>query len=397
MTDHVREPVPRIAALRLDEAELQWAQQASTRGGRCELTLPAGTRTNATAALLYVGDEVKFAARVLSEGAGGDLRRKFLLTHLTALPDLTLTGFAQHLSVHKARPLFDWLRPVLGPQASTRVRELLTGWYPEVAVIFESVAEGPDPGLVQTRINDAKIFTGVELKPASSVGAPLVAWEEDFTIYDAGHMPGMRAVPSGDIRVQEFVDARSSSRLRIVKIDRKPVEGATGADLLYYHVGRDSFVLVQYKRMWRDGRVAYVADRDFEAQLAKLRSLDAASPDRSSEGADAEVNTVEQFRLNGETGYVKFVDPTRLGTDDDITSGLCMTAEQVTRYLGKGQRKFSTDSIPDYMTATTFAELVARGLIGSTRDASSRVRDVLKRLLLGQDVVLALFTTSNRV
>src|SRR5687767_7794093 len=70
-----------------------------------------------------------------------------------------------------------------------------------------------------------------------------------------------------------FTFTRSATvdrRMEVINIDSSKAETRLGADLIYYHVNTESFVLVQYKRLRQ--KLVQVDDR-FCDQMARMGKL----------------------------------------------------------------------------------------------------------------------------
>ena len=180
--------------------------------------------------------------------------------------------------------------------------------------------------------------------------------------------------------------------LTVANINRHASETATGADLVYYHVQRRSFVHVQYKRMKRvsdesPGQTwAYDEDRHIAVQMSSLLALDQGL----ATNTDADTNT--EYRLSPETGYFKFtkMDDYSQG-DAALVPGQYMSAgllDLTRRSRGGKLGRLRTDAGLPYLTNTLFAELVGYGLIGSRNAAHKDVADVIAGLTREKESVV---------
>ncbi|MBF6352876.1 hypothetical protein IU448_28265 [Nocardia flavorosea] len=149
-----------------------------------------------------------------------------------------------------------------------------------------------------------------------------------------------------------------------MNVNRTRIEENLGPDLLYYHVQRRCFVLVQYKRMEKENAVwRYRVDDHFRDQLSKMRDLDSAC---------AKVADRSDFRLTAEPGFVKICKLESFDIDSlSVVSGMCMPRAQVELHIGKFKETgksavFSYETVKDYMTSTLFSQLVAYGYVGSS-------------------------------
>ena len=212
-----------------------------------------------------------------------------------------------------------------------------------------------DPDAGSWKINELQ-KTYLTERPREDVGI----------IADACSFLGWKQQTTDGFGLATFSDGSGSS-LTIININRQPSETLTGGDLVYYHMQRNSFVHVQYKRMIRlpgshpANSWAYGEDRHFSNQLDALLSLD---------GAATVMSAAADYRLSAETGYFKFTMMEHYGPGDAaLVPGQYMSAsllDSVRRARGGRIKSLRSDdgTIP-YLTNTLFADLVGYGLIGT--------------------------------
>ncbi len=168
-----------------------------------------------------------------------------------------------------------------------------------------------------------------------------------------------------------------------MSVNRWAIETRLGPDLIYYHVQRRSFVLVQYKRMIREGSIwRYRVDDHFRDQLRVMRDLDERCRQAGDDG---------RFRLLSTPSFVKICRLDDLNIDSlSMVSGMCMPREQVEVYLAhpNSPQTFEYGIVRDYMTSTLFALLIANGYLGTGGASSDLVKQEIDNALNRRGSVL---------
>lgn len=221
---------------------------------------------------------------------------------------------------------------------------------------------------------------------------------EDTTIaYD-----GMRFLdfdriesPSGIVVFQ-----KGNERLAVVNVNRGPLERTTGADLIYINESFESFVLVQYKAMRREGSdpesVLYRPDQQLNVELERMRKIRVGADD----GLPA------SYRLNPATCFLKLCKPiVRLDRIQGLVSGMylpldyydVLTASSDVRGE-RGGTVLGYHTVHRHVSNDLFVSLVRGGWVGS-RGASTRKLEDLVRSGLSADrsVTVAASSTVNHL
>jgi hypothetical protein len=107
-----------------------------------------------------------------------------------------------------------------------------------------------------------------------------VALEDDLITHDIERFGSWLSLPSSQVAWRAFTDGRS--RIFVMNANRTAVERTLGVDVVYWHAERGSFVLVQYKKMQRQGsekqdrfKLIYRPDHNLESELERMRRVDA--------------------------------------------------------------------------------------------------------------------------
>jgi hypothetical protein len=184
--------------------------------------------------------------------------------------------------------------------------------------------------------------------------------------------------------------------LRVKNINFKDAETATGADLVYIRENPECVVLVQYKLLTSNkGSAAYFfRDKNgrLRKQVTKMLSFSTV-PTSDPSGVDV-------YRIAGDIGFVKFVEPTRPVRKTGelvIPDGRYHPAEGVLRMLNHpslGPKKGPIHLVDEWrsLDGETFAKLVRDQWVGSVGPVTEELLAILE--LSRQPLVLALEESS---
>jgi hypothetical protein len=101
--------------------------------------------------------------------------------------------------------------------------------------------------------------------------------EQSLIDYDISILPDMTSAPSGHADWRVFDDGHK--RLIVANTNMEPLELTLGVDVIYYNQIDNSFVMVQYKRMIREGPTGrselwYRPDNQLAIELNRMRIVD---------------------------------------------------------------------------------------------------------------------------
>jgi hypothetical protein len=177
---------------------------------------------------------------------------------------------------------------------------------------------------------------------------------------------------------------RDGHKLTIMNVNRHKIEETLGVDLLLYHHSYRSYVLVQYKRMTKDGEklVYRPTDKSYKSELARIDKFELASMTALS---------LEDYRLSEEFFYFKLCpadlkDPlsTKMIPGMYIPLSLWKLLLDSKSTLGnKGGRMVGYDNVGRYINNTLFVDLVQSGWVGSqiedTKKITSQIQAAISR------------------
>jgi hypothetical protein len=208
--------------------------------------------------------------------------------------------------------------------------------------------------------------------------------EHDMATQDASVFPGWQMSRS----IGGWFEFLNGGRRVLMKnIDFSSQETDTGGDLVYIRRNPDTALVVQYKRLHRptsrtpgwtfrnDGRIYRQLDKMLEVDCSLARTSFALG------GSD-------EYRLNEQIGFVKFVDARPLkSTGMEPLDGCYLPAQygrDVLRELedpdGKWKRAFNPRAVRN-IDSRTFVQLVKEGWIGSCAEGTEAISAKLLPML----------------
>ncbi|MGB6973811.1 MAG: hypothetical protein WBD67_03915 [Terracidiphilus sp.] len=163
-------------------------------------------------------------------------------------------------------------------------------------------------------------------------------------------------------------------RLRVWTVDRSPIERFTGVDLVFHNQDFNSLLLLQYKCLEsvRNGGWHYRLDRQFKAELARMKNTAANILGRSRE-----TERLEDIRLNEDAVYFKFCKRIPLVKQSgELAEGMVIALSTI-EVLLDGETTIRYDNGTRFLNNTTFATLARDGWIGSHGLSSKDYREIL--------------------
>jgi hypothetical protein len=184
-------------------------------------------------------------------------------------------------------------------------------------------------------------------------------------------------MPNRQVHIHTF--AHGDRRMEIVNVDASGVEARTGADLIYYHLNTQSFVLVQYKRLQR--RSLTVDDR-LRGQLARMDAL---------AGLNHQPSQPDDWRIGPDFGFVKLTDTMAHETPADrLIRGLYLPSSYVGMLLAQGSTRLGYDTVARYLSNKQFIEFAAHGLVGTIGVTVEQLQEIVNDLVdAGDSVAIA--------
>lgn len=232
------------------------------------------------------------------------------------------------------------------------------------------------------------LFDSGEGLASNSLNPSLFADNEDDLLFH-----DLRHFDEGGVLTEESASTSVYSKgdfsLLIANVNRKPLEHTLGVDLLYWDRVRNSYTLLQYKRLHKAGsgesrRWVYTKRSDIEAQLKKMRSLPPRKP-----------AVANDWRFLGSPFWFKFVKEDAFDPEDQSAlRGLYLPADYiefgltVNQFLGpQGGFELGYNNASS-LSRGPFIEMVRRGFSGSTAASSADILAIISSLSPERELVV---------
>lgn len=364
-------------------------------------------RTNWTtakpqAALLVDAEgDIRWMGRAIpaSGYAQSDTHRRINITEISAVwPPVPLSEIDKKVKLKVGRNL------AYGLQENGVGRHLLAAvseFYPELRDELSRLGRPRDvqyPRSDRTvRLNEQRDATGLlldiagvgreKLREAAAITEDLPSFlralpddrevsEESLINNDVSVIPGMLSIPGVHVDWRMFT--QGSNRIHVANANMEPLERTLGVDVIYYNQPADSFVLVQYKRLRKEGEGGwwYRPDKQFNDEMDRMRRVDGLcgpAPD-------------DDFRLHSEACWIKLCDPSStVENPESLIRGMYLPRVyfkgfiESSKSLGpKGGRRIGWDNVDRYLNNTHFIEMVKAGWIGTHGEASKHLAGIVQ-------------------
>jgi hypothetical protein len=204
------------------------------------------------------------------------------------------------------------------------------------------------------------------------------AHEDHLIKHDTERFTEWVNVPS--VRAGWHVFSQGRKKMFVMDANRTSVEATLGVDVVYFNEARDSFVLVQYKKMTREysqasGDVYYRPDSGLTAELERMRKVDQLCTQAPGE-----------FRLLETACWLKLCKPTPQLDPAKLVDGMYFARSHFEELLDtcrgpKGGTRIGYDNTPRHLTNTMFTDLVSGGWIGSRGPGTDEIRKLIRESL----------------
>lgn len=254
-----------------------------------------------------------------------------------------------------------------------RIREIFAQERDAVGVSFQ--LSGLDRSIIaESRAPDADTRV-----PVLATIPRLPAHEDHLIAHDTQRFADWVGNDASHLATRVF--SKGHLQLFVANVNRRPLEETTGVDLIYHHVNRDSFILIQYKKMERVGQDwEYRPDQHLRDQLKRMRMVEDAC-------AVSDKKPFSDYRLSAHPCWLKLCksEPT-IPSGDRLISGMYLSREHFewldehpTYAAGPRQGSvFGYHTVPRYLDNTTFTQMVQDGWIGTRGGASDLVREQIE-------------------
>lgn len=330
---------------------------------------------------------------------------------IDAVPIEALVDAIRPPSRSAARRVFDAGYGLLSEAASSDIRASLS--HPALEAIIATdplwMADAPDAAaqyrMERDAVNIALEIAGFDRELAlAHVPSPATAAhfldrestrsnEDEIVIDELDVFPGwdrfLALRPAGRV----FEDRASARRLTVLHANKNAIEQSNGVDLVYFVNEYRSFVLLQYKRVRREGRDLLVRlDEQLDDECERMREVE-----KQFRGEAQPATDLLGYRLASAMCFFKLCETEQPAVVSDLARGKyvdlatwsLLEADGVTAGPRGGRRLFYND-VTRYMTNSLFAELVSEGWIGSATEQFDPLLDYLfEHYEEGRSLILA--------
>jgi hypothetical protein len=206
--------------------------------------------------------------------------------------------------------------------------------------------------------------------------------EDPMVIHDSQVFGDWSKIQQYAVGAAEF--QREGHKLTIMNVNRHKIEETLGVDLLLYHHTYRSYVLVQYKRMTKDGdKLVYrPTDKSYKSELARMDSFELAVRTDLSP---------EDYRLSEEFFYFKLCpadlkDPMSMKMIPGMYIPLSLwklLLDSGSTLGEKGGRIVGYDNVGRYINNTLFVDLVQSGWVGSQIEDTKKITSQIQAAISG--------------
>ena len=188
-------------------------------------------------------------------------------------------------------------------------------------------------------------------------------------------------------------------KLNIFYTNRTALEKAIGIDLIYHNEKYNSFILVQYKLLKKEGNAfLYRPDKQMKDELSRMNNFMSNYKNTKS------IKNNEEYRLNDDGFIFKFVENRGIKiASSELIKGLYITREYMNFIESpdsikgvRGGTIISIKNTPRYLTNSEFTMLMNGGFLGTREIQSDVLKDLIESYFrTGKAILLAIETDSK--
>lgn len=225
----------------------------------------------------------------------------------------------------------------------------------------------------------------------------IVLREDPMIVHDSQVFGDWEKIKQFVVGAAEFV--KEGHRLTIMNVNRHKIEETLGVDLLIYHHTYRSYVLIQYKRMTKDGdSLTYrPVDNSYSSEIQRMESFEKFT-------SETKPNCISDFRLNNEFFYFKLC-PAKIKEplSTKMIPGMYLPLSYWKLLLSsietsgsRGGKLLSYDNVKRYINNTLFTDLVQNGWVGSQVSNTKLITEQIQNSITGnKSVILAKYSRSE--
>lgn len=226
--------------------------------------------------------------------------------------------------------------------------------------------------------------------------------EDQMVVNDLSKLPGFSSVGNGLSITSKavFESPDTGERLTVILANRLPLEEQTGTDLIYFNETYQSFVMVQYKAMEREGRRNRPAEAVYRLPDAQLKEeIDRMDAVLAELKACAPSTDIGGYRLTENPFFLKLCPRLVFNPDDvGLVPGMYLPLDYWKLLENdpgiKGPRgglRITYENAKRHFDNTAFTTVVSKAWVGTTPSQSQVLQDVIRETLkTGKAVVIAI-------
>lgn len=219
----------------------------------------------------------------------------------------------------------------------------------------------------------------------------IVLREDPMVIHDSQVFGEWEKISQYIVGAAEFT--KDGHKLTIMNANRHKIEETIGVDLIMYHHSFKSYVLIQYKRLVKDGDILSYRpiDKSYIDEIKRMEEFQEKNV--TLKGA-----TANDFRLNNEFFYFKLCQSQiKNPLSTEMISGMYLPLSYWKILLNseitlgeRGGRLLSYSNVKRYITNTLFIKLVQHGWVGSQLFDTEAITQKIQEAIAGnRSVILA--------
>jgi len=225
----------------------------------------------------------------------------------------------------------------------------------------------------------------------------VVIREDSMVIHDSQVFGDWKKIKQFVVGAAEF--RKEGHKLTIINVNRHKIEETLGVDLIMYHHTYKSYVLIQYKRMTKEGdSLCYrPANQSYHSEISRMKEFQKSL-------LQSKEHMPHNYRLNDEFFYFKLC-PAEITTpmSTEMIKGMYLPISYWELLLSsaetlgdKGGRLLNYSNIKRYINNTLFIELAQNGWIGSRVANTELITAQIQESIQGdKSLILANYTPNE--
>lgn len=229
------------------------------------------------------------------------------------------------------------------------------------------------------------------------------AYEDDIISNDLHVVPGYDLIKESITGVVEFENSHGD-KLCVINANRKPLEKATGVDLIYFHRKYEAFTCIQYKMMDQKDAKSNLyfnpVQKSHQHELARMLEL------QKSLAKEQKGTSLNDYRFMDCPIFFKLCKKLQLKDDDgNIATGAYISLDQWCILLNDDSTKGRLGGTQigyhtlnrRYLSKQSFIELVQRGMIGTQAKGSKKLANFIQAAIAnGHSVMYAIEVQNSK-